>query len=138
MSTLKEITANDSPLMEVFKDKSPGTYRHCQTVASLIEPIAGELGLDVEEMVAAAKLHDIGKSFNAEWFTENQNADNPHDDSEPTYSYCVISRHISDSVLKLIQHPEIPPNTVARVEQKGYLYQDELLRPARVLVVSEG
>lgn len=38
----------------------------------------------------------------------------------------------------LIQHPEIPPNTVARVEQKGYLYQNELLRPARVLVVSEG
>jgi molecular chaperone GrpE len=38
----------------------------------------------------------------------------------------------------VIQHPEIPPNTVARVEQKGYLYQDELLRPARVLVVSEG
>jgi len=38
----------------------------------------------------------------------------------------------------VIQHPEIPLNTVARVEQKGYLYQNELLRPARVLVVSEG
>lgn len=37
----------------------------------------------------------------------------------------------------VIQHPEIPVNTVARVEQKGYLYRDELLRPARVLVVSE-
>lgn len=38
----------------------------------------------------------------------------------------------------VIQHPEIPPNTVARVEQKGYLYRNELLRPARVLVVSDG
>ena len=37
----------------------------------------------------------------------------------------------------VIQQSEIPPNTVARVEQKGYLYRDELLRPARVLVVSE-
>lgn len=38
----------------------------------------------------------------------------------------------------VIQHPEMVPNTVARVEQKGYLYRKELLRPARVLVVSEG
>ena len=37
----------------------------------------------------------------------------------------------------VIQHAEVPPNTVARVEQKGYLYRNELLRPARVLVVSE-
>ncbi|BHH86202.1 nucleotide exchange factor GrpE [Desulforhopalus sp. 52FAK] len=36
----------------------------------------------------------------------------------------------------MIQHPEIPANTVARVEQKGYLYRNELLRSARVLVVS--
>ena len=117
MSTLKDVTANDSPLMEVFKDKAPGTFRHCQTVASLIEPIASELDLNVELIVAAAKLHDIGKSFNAEWFTENQNADNPHDETEPTYSYCLISRHISDSVLKLTQYPEIPREVIVWVSE---------------------
>lgn len=37
----------------------------------------------------------------------------------------------------VIQDPAMPPNTVARVEQKGYLYRNELLRAARVLVVSE-
>jgi molecular chaperone GrpE len=31
-------------------------------------------------------------------------------------------------------HPKLPPNTVVRVEQKGYLYGDKLLRPAQVLV----
>lgn len=117
MTTLKELTDNNSPLMEAFKDKSPGTYRHCQSVASLIEPIASELDLDTEMMVAAAKLHDIGKSANPEWFTENQNADNPHDDAEPTYSYCVISRHISDGVLKLIQYPEIPREVVIWISE---------------------
>ncbi len=117
MSTLKEVTNNDSPLMEVFKDKAPGTFRHCQNVASLIEPIAGELGLDIEKMVAAAKLHDIGKSFNPEWFTENQNDLNPHDDAEPTYSYCVISRHVSDGVLKLIQYPEIPREIIIWISE---------------------
>lgn len=34
----------------------------------------------------------------------------------------------------LTRHPGYPPNTVAKVEQKGYLYRDRLLRPAQVLV----
>ena len=31
-------------------------------------------------------------------------------------------------------HPKFPPNTVVKVEQKGYLYHDKLLRPAKVVV----
>ena len=34
----------------------------------------------------------------------------------------------------VVRHPKFPPNTVVRVEQKGYLYRDKLLRPAQVLV----
>jgi molecular chaperone GrpE len=32
------------------------------------------------------------------------------------------------------RHPKFPPNTVVKVEQKGYLYRDKLLRPAQVVV----
>jgi len=32
------------------------------------------------------------------------------------------------------RHPKFPPNTVVKVEQKGYLYHDKLLRPAQVVV----
>ena len=32
------------------------------------------------------------------------------------------------------RHPKAPPNTVVRVERKGYLYGDKLLRPAQVVV----
>lgn len=117
MSDLKEITGNDSPLMEVFKEKAPGTFRHCQNVASLIEPVSNELELDTEKLVAAAKLHDIGKSMSPEWFTENQSADNPHDDIDPQYSYCIISRHVADGVLKLIQYPEIPREIIVWVSE---------------------
>ncbi len=117
MTTLKELITNDSPLMEVFKDIAAGTFRHCQSVASLVEPVANELNLNTENMVAAAKLHDIGKTVNAEWFTENQNSINPHDDAEPTYSYCIISRHISDSVLKLIHYPEIPREVIVWISE---------------------
>jgi molecular chaperone GrpE len=31
-------------------------------------------------------------------------------------------------------HPELPDNTVAEVVQQGYLYQDAVLRPAKVIV----
>lgn len=42
-----------------------------------------------------------------------------------------------EEAIGMVQHPEMVPYTVAKVEQKGYLYRNELLRPARVLVVSE-
>jgi molecular chaperone GrpE len=31
-------------------------------------------------------------------------------------------------------HAKLPPKTVVKVEQKGYLYRDKLLRPAQVVV----
>ena len=34
----------------------------------------------------------------------------------------------------VMRHPKFPPNTVVKVEQKGYLYGDKLLRPAQVVV----
>jgi len=104
-------------VLHSFKEAAPGTYKHCQSVASLIEPIAIELGLNTEDMVVAAKLHDIGKCINQEWFTENQNSENPHDDIDPSFSYCIISRHISDGVLKLIQYPEISRDIITWISE---------------------
>jgi putative nucleotidyltransferase with HDIG domain len=115
---LKDILDGSSPLMENFKDKTPGTYRHCQNVAALCESISSELSLDAETLVAAAKLHDIGKSNNPIWFSENQpDSTNPHDDAEPLVSYQYISRHISDSCLKLVQIPEIPRDVITCVSE---------------------
>jgi molecular chaperone GrpE len=34
----------------------------------------------------------------------------------------------------MARHPELPPKTVLKVEKKGYLYRDKLLRPAQVVV----
>ena len=34
----------------------------------------------------------------------------------------------------MINAPEVSPNTVVKVQQKGYFYRGELLRPAQVLV----
>jgi molecular chaperone GrpE len=39
--------------------------------------------------------------------------------------------------LGVIRQPNLPPSTVARVERRGYLYRDKLLRPAQVVVTSK-
>jgi len=36
----------------------------------------------------------------------------------------------------MVRSPGVAANTVVRVEQKGYLYRDKLLRPAQVLIAS--
>ncbi len=101
---LKDFIDSSNPLMEKFKDAAPGTYRHCQTVGALCETVGKELDLDVDSLVVAATLHDIGKCNNPDYFIENQvDNKNPHEDLDPQVSFQYISRHISDGVLRLIQ-----------------------------------
>lgn len=104
MADVKDFIDNDSPLIQRFKELAPGTFRHCSNVAQLCEPIAKELGLNIDNLIVAAMLHDIGKTFNPEAFIENTVDKNMHDGLDPAISYQLISRHISDSVLKLVQH----------------------------------
>jgi putative nucleotidyltransferase with HDIG domain len=115
---LKELLSIDSSLMEVFKEKAAGTFRHCQNVASLCESVATEMDVDSESLIIAAKLHDIGKTNNPIYFSENQPSDtNPHDELDPAISYQYISRHVADSVLKLIQISYIPKDVIVIVSE---------------------
>jgi len=94
----------DHPLLKEFRTKCPGTFKHSQTVASMVEGVCLALELDVTKMKVAAYYHDIGKMFHPEYFTENQLEDeNPHDKLEPYMSFLVISRHVSDTALVLLQ-----------------------------------
>jgi putative nucleotidyltransferase with HDIG domain len=115
---LKELLSIDSSLMEIFKEKAAGTFRHCQNVANLCEAVATEMDVDIDALVIAAKLHDIGKTNNPSYFSENQPSDtNPHNDLDPSISYQYISRHVSDSVLKLVQIQHIPRNVIVIVSE---------------------
>lgn len=87
---------------------APGTYRHTQAVMGLVEAVASDLGLDPIFMKVCAQYHDIGKIWNPQYFTENQNGDNPHDKLEPHISYQIITRHISDSVAILVAETDMP------------------------------
>jgi putative nucleotidyltransferase with HDIG domain len=100
----KQYLDSDYPLLEKFREIAPGSFKHSQNVADMCELIAKELNLDGNLMKVAGLYHDVGKMLNPQMFTENQDKDNPHDKLDPTISYQVISRHLSDSVLILFNY----------------------------------
>jgi len=97
------------PLLQHFREVCPGTYKHAQAVMAMVETISLALELDVDKMKVAALYHDIGKTFNPKFFTENQLEDeNPHDVLHPEISYQYITRHVSDTALILLNDPNFP------------------------------
>jgi cyclic-di-AMP phosphodiesterase PgpH len=104
----KEIIDPDYPLLVEFKEQAPGTYRHCMNILTFCESIAKELNLDVDLMRAAALYHDIGKMNSPKIFSENQNGSgNIHEELQPKTSYHLITRHVGDGILILLQIPDI-------------------------------
>lgn len=106
------------PLLQEFKEKCPGTYKHSQAVADMVEAVAQVLGLDVEKMRMAALYHDIGKMANPEFFGENQKSEeDPHAELDPYMSHQLITRHVSDSVLYMVNDERIPREVIEIVSQ---------------------
>lgn len=110
---LRVLLESDSDLMTAFKEKAPGTYRHCEGVANLVDAVCAALdSVDRSIVYPAARLHDIGKTVNPGAFCENQGDTNIHDKLDPFVSYQLISRHVSDSVLLLLQYDSIPRRVI--------------------------
>jgi hypothetical protein len=115
---LKKFLDSDFPLLEKFRDKAPGSYRHSQNVANICESIASELDLDNTLIKVAALYHDVGKINAPQYFSENQEDDlNPHDNLEPAISYQIISRHVSDSIMFLLPYKDIPREVLNIISQ---------------------
>uniref|UniRef100_A0A6M3ILV5 Putative HD domain-containing protein n=1 Tax=viral metagenome TaxID=1070528 RepID=A0A6M3ILV5_9ZZZZ len=114
---LKKFLDSTFYLLESFREKAPGTFKHCQNVANICESIAVELSLDIDTMRCSSMYHDIGKIYFPEYFSENQDDKNPHDDLDPFVSYHIITRHVSDSVMILLQVEDIPRNIIEIISQ---------------------
>lgn len=115
---LKLLVEPKHPLMEKFRDKAPGTYKHCQNVAGLCETVALELDIDDSVMRILGMYHDIGKITYPECFIENQNGSgNMHDDLSPIISFHLISKHIADSALILSQMGDFPSELIPPITQ---------------------
>ena len=106
------------PLLNKFRETCPGTFKHSQALSAMVEGVAISLDLDVTFMKVAAHYHDIGKMFNPKYFTENQLEDeNPHEKLDPLISFQIISRHISDTALILLNDGHFPLEVITIATQ---------------------
>lgn len=113
-----ELNDSKNTLLQKFRELCPGSYKHSQLLASMLEGLSIELGLDSDLMKAVALYHDIGKMFNPNYFTENQlDEDNPHDKLDPYMSYQIISRHVADGVNILINTEGFPRKIIEIISQ---------------------
>jgi hypothetical protein len=95
---LLEISRPDSPLLNYFLQRAPGTYQHSLQVANLAEQAAERIQADALLTRVGALIHDVGKANNPLFFVENQppNQIDSHDDMDPQESAGAIIRHVTD------------------------------------------
>lgn len=105
------------PLLDKFRTLASGTFKHCQNVSLMCETVAVELDLNVDIIKLAAMYHDIGKINNPLYFSENQDQDNVHDNLDPSISLQIITKHVGDSILYLLQIPDMPNEVIQIISQ---------------------
>lgn len=93
---LSEITDHKSTLIKMLIQQAPGTFNHSLVVSTLAESCANAIGENALLARACAYYHDIGKLKNPEFFTENQQGYNPHNELSPELSTDIIRAHAKD------------------------------------------
>lgn len=115
---MKELLDSSYPLLQKFRDLCPGSFKHSQALAGMAEGVSIALGIDATFMKIAANYHDIGKMLNPKYFTENQlEGEDPHEKLDPIISYQIISRHVSDTALILLNDENFPRDLIRVVVQ---------------------
>lgn len=90
----------NSPVISKMKVAANGTYNHSIMVAELAENACKAVGANSLLARVAAYYHDIGKIDQSEYFTENQEGENKHNDLNPTLSVSIIRSHVKKGVEK--------------------------------------
>jgi putative nucleotidyltransferase with HDIG domain len=94
-ATLFELADTNQPLLRKLSEDAPGSFQHSLQVANLAEEAAREIGANNLLARTGALYHDIGKTFNGEYFVENQaEGFSPHDHLDPLKSAEIITGHV--------------------------------------------
>ncbi len=105
--TLAELSDMNRKLLKDLSMKAPGTLQHSLQVANLAEAAASRIGADELLVKVAALYHDIGKSFNPNYFIENQSGESPHKNLSNLESAKIIIDHVIDGE-KLARKHRLP------------------------------
>ena len=99
ISTLKDLSDTENPVLEELATKAPGTFQHSLQVANLAERASDAIGGNPRVARVGALYHDIGKLANPQAFIENiSNGINLHKDLSPADSAQLIIKHVEDGV----------------------------------------
>jgi putative nucleotidyltransferase with HDIG domain len=106
--TLIELSDTNQPLLRKLAEEAPGTFQHSIQIANLAEAVIHKIGGNPFLVRAGALYHDIGKTFDPEFFIENQAVGmNPHDQIDHLKSSGIIIDHVANGV-KLAQKYRLP------------------------------
>ncbi len=106
--TLLELADINSPLLRKLSTNCPGTFQHSLQVANLAGEAALTIGANMQLARTGALYHDIGKTMNPAFFTENQIGENPHDHLvRPEDSAKIVIDHVANGI-KLAEEANLP------------------------------
>lgn len=106
--TLLQLSDMSRPLLRKLQTEAPGTYHHSITVGNLAEAAAEAINANSLLARVGAYYHDIGKTFKAAYFIENQqNSVNKHDKIAPNMSAFILSAHVKEGI-KLAYENNLP------------------------------
>ena len=105
--TLIELSNSNNPLLRRMSEVAPGTFQHSIQVGNLASEIANKIGAKAQLVRTGALYHDIGKTINPIYFTENQSGINPHEDLSYIESAQTIISHVTEG-LKMAERSGLP------------------------------
>lgn len=105
--TLVELSNTNNELLKNMSEVAPGTFQHSMQVANLATAVANKIGAKALLVRTGALYHDVGKTNNPTYFTENQNNFNPHDRISNEQSAAIVINHVKDG-LKLADKYNLP------------------------------
>lgn len=127
--TLIELSDTNQPLLRKLAEEAPGTFQHSIQIANLAEAVIHKIGGNPFLIRAGALYHDIGKTFDPEFFIENQAVGmNPHDQIDHLKSSAIIIDHVANGV-KLARKYGLPEILISFIEthhgttQTDYFYK---------------
>ena len=135
---LSELGNLNLPLIRELIFKAPGTYNHSISVGTLSEGAAKAIGLNPLFLRVAAVYHDIGKTVSPQYFVENQQAVNPHDQLSPQESVKIVKAHVTEGI-RLAREASLPPSIIDLIPQHhGTKLLHFFYEKAKKLAAAEG
>lgn len=110
-SRLAELSDLNTPILQKMLHMASGTFNHSILVGNLAENACIEIKANGLLARVGGYYHDIGKIDQADFFIENQETYNRHDNLSPSLSVSIIKSHVKYGVEKA-KELNLPPEVI--------------------------